>query len=106
MKTKRRGLVLQGGGALGAYECGVIKALYKHFPDFHVDIVSGVSIGAVNAAVLASAKKDQVSTLEEMWREHFAVPDWPSCRRRCNPTSLRWGPQACPRSNPTSSWPH
>ena len=77
MTTKRIGLVLQGGGALGAYECGVIKALYKHYPDFHVDAVSGVSIGAVNAAVLVGAKKDPVGTLEEMWREHFAIPDWP-----------------------------
>jgi predicted acylesterase/phospholipase RssA len=39
MKTKRIGLVLQGGGALGAYECGVVKGLYKHYPDFHLDVV-------------------------------------------------------------------
>jgi len=77
MTVKRRGLVLQGGGALGAYEYGVIKALYNHYPDFHLDVVSGVSIGAINAAVLVGAKKDPIRTLEEMWLEHFAIMDWP-----------------------------
>jgi NTE family protein len=41
-------LVLQGGGSLGAYECGVYKTLAKHKIKF--DIVSGTSIGALNAA--------------------------------------------------------
>ena len=36
MKTRRRALVLQGGGALGAYAYGVIKALYEQ-PDFSLD---------------------------------------------------------------------
>ncbi len=54
MKTKRRALVLQGGGALGAYAYGVIKALYEQ-PDFNLDVVTGVSIGAINAAVLVEA---------------------------------------------------
>jgi NTE family protein len=77
MTTKRIGLVLQGGGALGAYECGVIKALHKHYPDFHVDVVSGASIGAVNAAVLAGSKGNAVKALEQLWRERLATPDWP-----------------------------
>ena len=42
-------LVLQGGGSLGAYECGVYKTLVKHNIKF--DIVSGTSIGALNAAI-------------------------------------------------------
>ena len=45
-------LVLQGGGSLGAYECGVYKTLVKHNIKF--DIVSGTSIGALNAAIIAS----------------------------------------------------
>ena len=45
-------LVLQGGGSLGAYECGVYKTLAKHKIKF--DIVSGTSIGALNAAIIAS----------------------------------------------------
>ena len=39
-------LVMQGGGSLGAYECGVYKTLAKHNIKF--DIVSGTSIGALN----------------------------------------------------------
>ncbi len=91
MKTKRIGLVLQGGGALGAYECGVVKGLYKHYPDFHLDVVSGVSIGAVNAAVLVGAKGDPSSTLEQMWRERFAVPDWPLVPQEMQPFFSMWG---------------
>ena len=40
-------LIMQGGGSLGAYECGVFKALYKNGIRF--DIVAGTSIGAINA---------------------------------------------------------
>jgi len=76
MKTKRRALVLQGGGALGAYEYGVIKALYEQ-PDFHLDVVTGVSIGAINAAVLVGAKADPISTLDELWRKRLVVRGWP-----------------------------
>ena len=45
-------LVLQGGGSLGAYECGVYKTLAKHNIKF--DIVAGTSIGALNAAIIAA----------------------------------------------------
>ncbi len=41
-------LVLQGGGSLGAFACGVFKALVKK--NVRIDIVAGKSIGAVNAA--------------------------------------------------------
>ena len=39
-------LVLQGGGSLGAYECGVYKCLYKNGIKF--DVLAGSSIGAIN----------------------------------------------------------
>jgi NTE family protein len=41
-------LVLQGGGSLGAYECGVYKSLYKN--DIKFDVLAGSSIGAINAS--------------------------------------------------------
>jgi len=47
-------LVMQGGGSLGAYECGVYKALSKHGIKF--GIVEGTSIGAVNAAIVAGSR--------------------------------------------------
>ena len=47
----RVALVLQGGGALGAYQAGVYEAL--HEAGIEPDWVSGVSIGAINAAIIA-----------------------------------------------------
>jgi NTE family protein len=60
-------LVLQGGGSLGAYECGVYKTLERH--DIEFDIVAGTSIGAVNAAIVAGSRSESSSakTLEEFW---------------------------------------
>ena len=67
-------LILNGGGSLGAYECGVYKTLVRHGLKF--DIIAGTSIGAVNAAILASAgagseqKDDHVNSakiLESFW---------------------------------------
>ena len=57
-------LVLQGGGSLGAYECGVYKTLIKHNIKF--DIVSGTSIGALNAAIITAAHNhDSVKILQK-----------------------------------------
>jgi NTE family protein len=41
--TARSALVLQGGGALGAYEYGAERALYELVPNFKPDLISGVS---------------------------------------------------------------
>jgi NTE family protein len=48
-------LVLQGGGSLGAFACGVFKALVKN--NIKIDIVAGTSIGGVNASIIAGSKK-------------------------------------------------
>jgi NTE family protein len=51
----QRALVLQGGGALGAYEAGAFRALYEFISENPLfDIVAGISIGAINAAILVS----------------------------------------------------
>jgi NTE family protein len=61
-------LVLQGGGSLGAFACGVFKALVKK--DVRIDIVAGTSIGAVNAAIIAGSKSDHPEKeLENFWIE-------------------------------------
>ena len=60
-------LVLQGGGALGAYQAGVYQALHEHAlaPDW----VVGTSIGAINAAILAGNRhEDRLVRLKEFWR--------------------------------------
>lgn len=57
---------MQGGGSLGAYECGVYKALSRHGIKF--DIVAGTSIGAINAAIIAGSKNDRPEKdLEDFW---------------------------------------
>jgi predicted acylesterase/phospholipase RssA len=59
------GLVLQGGGALGAYECGAYEALAER--EFDFDIVAGVSIGAANAAIVVSRGKEAPTYLRRFW---------------------------------------
>jgi NTE family protein len=71
MKDYQTAIVLQGGGALGAYEYGVIKALYEARPGFKPAAVTGISIGAINAALLVGAKHDPLQTLKEVWSNRF-----------------------------------
>jgi NTE family protein len=58
-----RGLVLEGGGARGAYQIGVVKALFEHGLDF--DGYVGTSIGSINAAMLAQGDFDKAL---ELWK--------------------------------------
>ena len=61
-------LVLQGGGSLGAFACGVFKALVKK--NIRIDIAAGTSIGAVNAAIIVGSKSDHPEKdLEDFWME-------------------------------------
>src|SRR5919197_904367 len=61
-------LVLQGGGSLGAFACGVFKALVKK--NVRIDIVAGTSIGAVNAAIIVGSKSGHPEKdLEDFWIE-------------------------------------
>jgi len=83
---KQRALVLQGGGALGAYEVGVLKTLYQKFMGENgengkegrllFDIIAGTSIGAINAAVLVSnvisrgkSWRSAIEELEKFWTD-------------------------------------
>jgi NTE family protein len=72
------GLVLQGGGALGAYEWGGILALFDLMDEastvgreFVLRIVTGVSIGAINAACIVGARdfSDARKRLEGLWND-------------------------------------
>ncbi|MFN2435156.1 MAG: patatin-like phospholipase family protein, partial [Nitrososphaeraceae archaeon] len=62
-------LILQGGGSLGAFGCGVFKALSQN--NVKIDIVAGTSIGGVNAAIIAGNKNEKhpEQLLEEFWLE-------------------------------------
>lgn len=69
------GLVLQGGGALGAFEVGVIEWLLDN--RISPDVVSGVSIGAINAAVLAGSRQpDPRNALRSLW-DDLTTPTFP-----------------------------
>ena len=92
----QRALVLQGGGALGAYEVGVIKALWEKLTEEDnehgyngrplFDIIAGTSIGAINGAVLTSQVlknggdwKKSIGKLEEFWTAQLSSsPDYES----------------------------
>jgi NTE family protein len=62
----QRVLVLQGGGALGSYQAGAYQALCHH--DFEPKWVAGISIGAINAAIIAGNPREQrIAKLKEFW---------------------------------------
>lgn len=67
-QTVENVLVLQGGGSLGAFACGVMKTFSKKNIKF--DIISGTSIGAINGAIIAASKNENPSRdLENFWLE-------------------------------------
>ena len=77
-KKTEIGLVLQGGGALGAYEWGGIQALFELMKDagdagrdVTLRVVTGVSIGAINAACIVGADEDKgpLARLEALWND-------------------------------------
>ena len=77
-------LIMQGGGSLGAFGCGVFKALRKNNIKLH--ILAGTSIGGVNAALIAGSKEEDRPelALEQFWLEiaensvnlNFPMPEW------------------------------
>src|SRR5579863_1144392 len=70
-----RVLVLQGGGALGSYQAGAYQALC-HF-DFEPDWVAGISIGAINAAIIAGNEPaKRIARLKEFWEMVSSGTPW------------------------------
>src|ERR1700676_192860 len=70
-------LLIQGGGALGAYQAGVYEALTE--ANLHPDWIVGISIGAVNGALIAgNAPEARVDKLRAFWERVTAKPycDW------------------------------
>ena len=78
--STRKILILQGGGALGAYECGVYQELAPGLDDLAV--VAGTSIGAINASLIAKHCRQEdrgAATLERFWKDILANPSFPFC---------------------------
>jgi NTE family protein len=70
---ERIALLLQGGGALGAYQAGAYQALAE--ADLHPDWIAGISIGAINAALIAgNPPEKRVERLREFWEAITAPP--------------------------------
>ena len=70
---ERVALILQGGGALGAYQAGVYQALAE--ANLHPDWVAGISIGAVNSAIIAgNPPEKRVEQLRAFWETVSAPP--------------------------------
>jgi NTE family protein len=64
-------LLLQRGGALGAYQAGVYQALAE--VDLHPDWVAGISIGAINSAIAGNPPEDRVTKLRAFWERRAWV---------------------------------
>ncbi|MFZ2156299.1 MAG: patatin-like phospholipase family protein [Bradyrhizobium sp.] len=71
----QRVLVLQGGGALGSYQAGAYQALCHH--DFEPEWIAGISIGAINAAIIAgNPREKRVDRLKEFWEMASSPVPW------------------------------
>jgi NTE family protein len=100
-------LVLQGGGALGAYQIGVYQAL--HEAGIEPDWVVGTSIGAINAALIAGGPNaDSIARLRAFWKrvEHgrflgSPLPNWFAAAAR-NMMAITSGVPAFFRPNPAA----
>jgi NTE family protein len=65
-------VMLTGGGARAAYQVGLLKGIARHFPDLRINIITGVSAGAINAMYLAAATgslRQKVHELERLWMD-------------------------------------
>ena len=85
-KKPQVALVLQGGGALGAYHIGCYQALAE--ANIQPDWVSGISIGAINAAIIAgNSAERRLERLEQLWADISRPDGWGSLLtgdlRRC-----------------------
>ena len=70
---ERIALLLQGGGALGSYQAGVYQALAE--ANIHPDWVAGISIGAINSALIAgNAPEHRIDKLREFWETVTSPP--------------------------------
>ena len=87
-------LVLQGGGALGAYQAGVFQAMHEH--GLAPDWIVGTSIGAINAAILAgNPHATRLARLKEFWegiahRDSYDMRQLPDAQRRSNILLQTW----------------
>jgi NTE family protein len=96
-------LVLQGGGALGAYQAGVYQALSE--AGLHPNWIAGISIGALNAAIIAgNAPEDRVDKLTEFWETICKSAFWPHHPALPLPETMTWPQIFRDGINTLSAW--
>jgi len=106
-------LVLQGGGALGSYQAGVVEALSGF--GVEIDWVAGISIGAVNAAIIAGNPPERrIERLVRFWElvsgglPNICLPDLHDIREAAHLAAagavMMWGIPGFFRPNMLPSW--
>lgn len=63
--SKKKALILSGGGARGAYQAGVFRYLQEQ--DYHPDVICGTSVGAINAVGIASGRTSE--QIVQLWKK-------------------------------------
>jgi len=87
------GLVMGGGGARAAYQVGFLRCLARRFPDLHIPYITGVSAGALNAAMLASHHGtflQAVQELSQLWGNLTVGEVFRVDTRSLALSSMRW----------------
>ncbi len=96
-------LVLTGGGARAAYQVGVLKAIARRFPDLEIQIITGVSAGAINAISLAANPAPFAAATEELakhWSRLRTVDVIRSDSQAISGNAFKWGWRLVSGSSP------
>ena len=87
------GIVMGGGGARAAYQVGFLRFLAKHFPELQIPYITGVSAGAINAALLASHHgtfRQAVDELSRLWANLTVEDVFRVDTRSLTTNGIRW----------------
>ncbi len=89
-----QGLVLSGGGARAAYQVGCLRQLSRSMPEYHPQILTGVSAGAINAVHLAAYQgswRDNVESLNLIWRSLSTSQVYETGLSKLAKRAMHWG---------------
>ena len=90
---KDLGIVMGGGGARAAYQVGFLRFLSKHFPELQIPYITGVSAGAINAALIASHHgtfRQAVDELSQLWAKLTVEDVFRVDTRSLTKNGIRW----------------
>lgn len=91
--TPKTALLLAGGGARGAYQVGVLRSLCRAFPELRFPILTGVSAGAINTALLANIQDEFPAAVERLaghWESLTLEQVFRADLRALGTNTLRW----------------